>query len=283
MDIGLALSGGGARGLAHIGVFKALEEHKLKPVAISGCSMGAIIGAFYGAGLNSSDMHKFIKSIKYRHFLHLGELGGLVGGIGIEKLLSEQLPESFEDLALPLSVTAVDVQEGSLVVFRSGELVPALRASSALPGIISPIKHQGRYLVDGGLLNNLPVDIIRSMTLEPVIAVDVAAPPNRILRFESDKPSMLETFSAIVKGEKNPLDDLFKRGLTIELFMKAFDVPQRVLTEMRLSMQPPELLIRPDLDKQFGVEDFLKAEEAIQKGYEAASKALEIWLNQNNE
>ena len=195
-------------------------------------------------------------------------------------MLSEHLPKNFEDLALPLSVTAVDVQAGSLVIFRSGGLVPALRASSALPGIISPIKHQGRYLVDGGLLNNLPVDIIRSMTLEPIIAVDVAAPPDRMLEFESNKPSMLETFSAIVKGKKSPLDDLFKRGLTIELFMKAFDVPQRVLTEMRLSMQPPELLIRPDLNKQFGIEDFLRAEEAIQKGYEAASHSLDIWLNQ---
>ena len=277
MKIGLVLSGGGARGLAHIGVIKALEEHKITPVAISGCSMGAIIGAFYGAGLNYKAMHSLLKTLKYRQFLHFGELGGLIGGIGLEKLLSKHLPETFKDLSLPLTATAVDVQAGSLVVFRSGKLVPALRASSALPGILSPVKHQGRYLVDGGLLNNLPVDIIRSMTLEPVIAVDVAAPPDRKLDFEPNHPSMLENFSAVVTGKKNPLDDLFKRGLTIELFMKAFDIPQKVLSEMRLSMQPPELMVCPELDPQFGIEDFERYEEAIERGYEAAKQALSSW------
>ncbi len=279
MNVGLVLGGGGARGIAHIGVVKALEERSIKPVAISGCSMGAIIGAFYAHGYSSEQMLDVVQNLKYRQFLHLGELGGLVGGLGLEKVLSKHLPETFKDLNLPLSVTTVDVQAGHLMVIRSGKLVIALRASSALPGILSPVKHQGRYLVDGGLLNNLPVDIIRSMTLEPVIAVDVAAPPNRSLEFEPDKPNLLQSFTDMVTGKKNPIDDLFSRGLTIELFMKAFDIPQKVITEMRLSLQPPEVLIRPDIDPQLGIEDFAEYETLIDAGYQAASQELDRWLN----
>lgn len=275
MEIGLVLSGGGARGLAHIGVFKALEEHKVKPVAIAGCSMGAIIGAFHGAGFDAASMEEITDKINFLKLLDFGEYGGLIGGKGIGELLSQHLPESFSDLSLPLSMTSVDVQTGSLVVFNSGELVPALRATSALPGLLSPVKHEGRYLVDGGLLNNLPVDIIRTMTLKPIVAVDIAAPPHRKLEFEPTKPSMIENFYSLITGKKNPIADLLNRGLTMELFMKSFDVPQRVLTEMRLSMQPPELLIRPELGSQFGVEDFFRADEAIEQGYQAAMKALE--------
>lgn len=283
MEIGLVLSGGGARGLAHIGVFKALEEHNVKPVAIAGCSMGAIIGAFYGAGCSAAQMEEITEKINFLKLLDFGEFGGLIGGKGIAELLSSHLPESFSDLSLPLSVTSVDVQAGSLVVFNDGELIPALRATSALPGLLSPVKHQDRYLVDGGLLNNLPVDIIRTMTLKPIVAVDIAAPPHRRLEFEGEKPSMFQNFYSILRGKKNPMADLLHRGLTMELFMKSFDVPQRVLTEMRLSMQPPELLIRPELDSQFGVEDFFRADEAIEQGYLAAKKALEPWTSKTDD
>lgn len=278
MNVGLVLGGGGARGLAHIGALKALKENNITPIAISGCSMGAIIAAFYSSGHSINDMQDIVKHLKYAQFLHFGELGGIIGGQGLEKLLQAHLPESFEDLSIPISMTAVDVQAGSLVVFRSGELVPALRASSALPGLLSPVKHEGRYLVDGGLLNNLPVDIIRSMTLEKVIAVDVSAPPNRALEFEPDKTNLFQNLGAIVTGKKNPLEDLLSRGLTVELFMKAFDIPQRVLSELRISLQPPDLLIEPKLDRQFGIEDFDRAEEAIERGYEATSQALDTWL-----
>lgn len=276
-EIGLVLGGGGARGLAHIGVLRALEEAGLTPVAVAGCSMGAIIGAFYAAGYSPDEMVAIIKPLKYRQFFSFGELGGIIGGAGIEAFLREHLPERFEDLKLPLSVTAVDVQEGRLVVLRSGELITALRASSALPGILSPVKHQGRYYVDGGLLNNLPIDVIRTMTMAPVIAVDVGAPPNKQLDFEPEKPSLLERVSDIVRGKKGLLDDLLRRGLTIELFMKAVDIPQKVLTEMRLSLHPPEVLIRPPLGADFGIEDFGRMKEALQLGYGAAKERLEAW------
>jgi NTE family protein len=278
LEVGLVLGGGGARGLAHIGVLRALEEFSIKPVALAGCSMGAIISAFYAAQYSPDDMVDIIRKLKYRQFFYFGELGGIIGGHGIEAFLSQYLPDTFEDLSLPLTVTTVDVQDGRLVVLNTGELISALRASSALPGILSPVKRFDRYYVDGGLLNNLPIDIIRTMTMAPVIAVDVGAPPNKKLDFEPEKTSILAHVSDLVRGKKGLLDDVLRRGLTIELFMKAVDIPQKVLTEMRLSLQPPEILIRPALDPQFGIEDFGRAKEAIKLGYTAAKASISAWI-----
>jgi NTE family protein len=265
MKIGLALSGGGARGLAHIGVLRALAEHDLEPSAIAGCSMGGIVGAMWAAGFRADDIEEIFSETSYRDLFAFGTMGGLIGGKRIEALLDKHLPDTFEDLELPLAVTAVDVQEGELLVLRSGELVPALQASSALPGILSPVPYEGRVLIDGGLLNNLPVDVIRTMTLDPVVAVDVAAPPNRHLNFEAGKSFWKQIDALFTSGQ---------RVLTIELFMKAFDVPQALVTEMRLAMQPPQLLIRPHLRANLKVEDFDHRDEAVAAGYEAARHAL---------
>jgi len=300
MDIGLVLGGGGARGYAHIGVLQALAEHDCQPVAISGCSMGGLIGAFLAAGHQPDDMLALLNNTNFLNLLGMGARGGLLGSGKLEHMLRQHLPERFEDLSLPLAVTTVDVQRGELVILRSGDLVSALLASAALPGILAPIVRDGRYLIDGGLLNNLPVDVIKTMTLEPIIAVDVAAPPNRTLAFAEDKPAKrfeslfsgevfsTESFSESVSGAfsgamQELADNLkgmfspaewFQRSLTIELFMKSFDVPQAVLTEMRLALQPPALLITPALDTHFGVEDFDRLDEGIDAGYQAAKASL---------
>lgn len=285
MKIGLVLGGGGARGLAHIGVLKVLIERGYEPVAIAGCSMGGIIGAMIAADKSPEDIYAIADNLPYLKLLDMGKMGALMGGKGIAKFLQEHLPENFEDLSIPLTVTAVDVQEGQLVVLNEGALVSALRATSALPGLISPEIHHNRALIDGGLLNNLPVDLIRTMTSHPVIAVDVAAPANRRLDFEHEKDdkeeekdlSLRERFRAVISGDffENAFQDIFKRGLTIELFMKSFDVPQRVLTETRLAMNPPDVLLRPKLARDFGVEDFNRFEEAYARGIEIAEEMLD--------
>ncbi|MEM6432225.1 MAG: patatin-like phospholipase family protein [Deinococcota bacterium] len=289
MDIGLVLGGGGARGYAHIGVLQALEEQGLRPVAISGCSMGGLVGAYFAAGYSAADIRALVSEISFLQLLTPGVLGGLVGGSKFEALLDEHLPKTFEELSLPVAVTTVDVQCGELFIFRSGQLTPALRATSALPGIIAPIHYEGRYFIDGGLLNNLPVDVIKTMTHAPVVAVDVAAPPNRKLAFTKTEPKFSTRFQSLFTDDMQnfadnlkqlvaPSLELFKRSLTIELFMKSFDVPQAVLTQMRLAMHPPALCIVPELDTQFGVEDFGRLEEGIEAGYEAARAALEHFL-----
>jgi NTE family protein len=263
--IGLVLGGGGARGIAHVGVVKALEENGFAPEAIAGCSMGAIVGALVGKGMTADEIINAFEEMHPHELLDFGAMGGIIGGKGIEKKLSEYLPDTFEELEIPLKVTAVDVQSGQLVILGTGPLVPALRASSSLPGILSPTVHMGRTFIDGGLLNNLPTDVVRTMTLAPLVAVDVAAPPNRNLDFDRHK-GLFEKVKKLTRGEF--------RTLTIELFMKSFDIPANAITEMRLAMHPPELLIRPQLNVNFGVEDIGRAEEAYDEGYRAATAAL---------
>ena len=124
----------------------------------------------------------------------------------------------------------------------------------------------GRILVDGGLLNNVPVDVIGVMTLDPVVAVDVASPPDRELVFEDERNFIEKLRSPLIEGQ---------RPLTIELFMKAFDVPTSAMTNLRLAAHRPHVLIRPPLDRNLKAEDFDRLDEAIEVGYEAAVEALD--------
>lgn len=268
MKIGLVLGGGGARGFAHIGVLQAIEEAGLEPVAIAGCSMGGIVGAMAAAGYGTEDMLRLANETSFSQFLDFGEMGGLIGGKPFSEFFNKHLPPTFGALKMPLVVTTVDVQEGQLLLLRSGPLAPALRATSALPGIISPVRHLNRVLIDGGLLNNLPVDVIRTLTLEPVLAVDVAAPPDRKLRFDDNRDWWKKVTNPFGRNE---------RALTIELFMKAFDIPQRLVTEMRLALHPPDLLLRPTLDPDLKVEDFHKLDQAVRAGYESARHTVTAW------
>jgi NTE family protein len=263
MKIALVLGGGGARGFAHVGVLKALAETGHQPVAIAGCSMGGLVGALHAAGHDHQDILDIVTTIKPWKLLDRGRMGALIGGRGMAHEMGKYLPRTFKELHLPLAVTAVDLQAGSLVVFTEGPLLKALRATSSLPGIISPEKYGDRYLIDGGLLNNLPVDVIRSLSDAPVVAVDVAPPPNRPIPLEA---SLLERTKKVIKGENRPL--------VFELFMKAFDIPAATLTATRLALNPPELLIRPRLDPNLKIEDLGRYVEAMDAGYEAAMKVL---------
>ncbi len=264
----LALGGGGARGLAHIGVLQAIEERGHRIEAIAGCSMGGIVGALAGAGYRPRDMVEAIRDVHFHDLLDFGALGGLIGGDGIASVLAEHVPADFADLGIPLKVMAVDVQRGTLVVLGQGELIPALLATSALPGVLSPVEHLDRILIDGGLLNNLPTDVARTMSLAPILASDVGAPHDRHLDFE-EKRGLLGAIKRLRNREF--------RTLTVELFMKSFDIPQRVITETRLALEPPDVLIRPELDVGFGVEDIHRLDEAVALGHRAACDALDRW------
>ena len=266
MEIGLVLGGGGARGIAHIGVLRALDERGVKPVAIAGCSIGAVVGALAASGHTVSHLEDMARRLKRIDLLDVGKHGAILGNAKIGEYLEADLPRSFEDLRLPLKVTAVDYQTGKLLVLGSGALVPAVLGSAAIPGLLSPVFHQDWVLMDGGVLNNLPVDVIRAMTTCPVLAVDVAVPPDRKLEFE-DERSLRERIS-----------DLFNRTqpwMTIELFLKAFDVPQYRATQGLLAFYPPDVLVRPKLDPELKREDFHRHQEALEAGYEAAISALE--------
>lgn len=199
LEVGLVLGGGGARGLAHLGVLAALEALDYQPVAIAGCSVGSIVGALYAAGHSPAAIQELVAQHQFPalELLRSGEHGSLLSSRWLDRALRTALPETFEALSFPLAVTAVDVESGELVVIRSGDLISALRASSALPGLLSPVLRDGKLLIDGGLLNNLPVDVIRTLTSAPVIAVDVAVPADRPLREKGRLPPPVGWWSTL--------------------------------------------------------------------------------------
>lgn len=266
MDVGLTLGGGGARGYAHIGVLRAVEEFGANPVAIAGCSMGGIVGALYGAGYTPRELHEMAEQFSLLRFLEFGDRGGLFGGSGLESFLREHLPEQFSGLSLPLSVVAVDIQSGELLVLSKGELVAALRATSALPGLLSPGRIDGRIMVDGGVLNNLPVDAAKSLTTAPIIAIDVTPPPDREIDFGEDD----NIFERLVNGWRKG-----QRALAFEVLVKASELTQAFGTRVRLALHPPSILVRPKLGSDFGVEDFSRVDEAVEAGFQATMEALE--------
>lgn len=266
MKVGLVLGGGGARGFAHIGVLRALAERKIETVAVAGCSMGGIVGALHAHGRDVDEIAGYFARLNWTKILDWGHMGALVGGRGVAHQMSKYLPETFGQLALPLRVTAVDVQEGRSVTLWEGDLITGLRATSAIPGVFSPVEFDGRVLVDGGLLNNVPVDEMRSMTHAPIVAVDVTPPPNRKIVFEDAR-----TFWEKLREPLQP----GKRHIWAELLIKAYDIPASVLNDVRLAGQRPEVLIRPPLEPDLKVEDFKRLDEAIEVGYREASRVLD--------
>lgn len=178
--IGLALSGGGARGLAHIGVLKLLEQEGIPIDYLAGTSMGGIIAAAYAAGMSADEIEAEARNLaRPRSLLRLIDVNipryGLMNGHGVQQYLKEVLGESldFADLKIPLGLVAVDLVSGQEIVLREGPVVDAVRASAAVPVVFEPVEIGDWRLVDGGYLNNLPVDVARDMGAEVVIAVDV--------------------------------------------------------------------------------------------------------------
>ena len=162
MKTGLVLSGGGARGISHIGAIKALLEHNIKIDIISGTSAGAFIGALLGYGHSPNEILDIFIKTKFSRFLRFGfSTGGLLSIEDAERILLKYIPENtFETLKIPLVVTTTDINAGEEVCFRNGELAKPVLASCCLPGLFKPLHFQGRDLVDGAIFNNLPVAAI---------------------------------------------------------------------------------------------------------------------------
>jgi NTE family protein len=183
--IGLALSGGAARGIAHVGVLRALEENAIPIDAIAGASAGALIGGAYAAGLSIAQLEAMARKFRWRHmgrpsFSRLG----LQSNAPMEKFLRANLPVTrFEDLRIPFAALATDLKTGTAVVLRdTGDLTFAIRASVCLPAFYVPVRDpEGRMLVDGGLVANLPISHTRELGADIVIAVDVGADGARFM------------------------------------------------------------------------------------------------------
>jgi len=183
--IGLALSGGAARGIAHVGVLRALEENAIPVDAIAGASAGALIGGCYAAGLTIPQLEALARKFRWRHISRFSfSRLGLQSNAPMEKFLRASLPVTrFEDLRIPFAALATDLQTGTAVVMRdTGDLTLALRASNCLPAFYAPVRDpEGRLLVDGGLVANLPISYTRDLGADIVIAVDVGADGARFM------------------------------------------------------------------------------------------------------
>lgn len=266
--IGLALGGGGARGLAHIGVLKVLEREKIPIDFLSGTSMGGVIGALYASGTATVDEieAEALRVGKLRELVRLIDVGlqqaGIVKGARIYEYLTERLGAnlSFVDLGVPLALVAVDTVTGKQVILSEGSLIDAIRATISVPGVFVPVEAGDQRLVDGGILNNVPADVARDLGAKVVIAVDV-------MHYYRQHPSGGAHFSSPLGIPYAPryLEELW----TAQMIMIS------ALTEQNLRISRPEVLICPDLPDDITLfSGFNRAEEAIAAGEAAAEAAV---------
>lgn len=269
MKVALALGGGGVRGSAHVGVLRVLERRGHQVGAIASSSIGGLIGALYLAGLSPEDIQTRFAGADYRYLFRRGPDvdNALLGQTGLIELLHDTLGErTFADLPVPFAVTAVDLVTGQELVLRHGRLLDAVLATSAVPGVFPPRPWRHYELVDGGLSNPVPVALARELAPRlPVIAVVLTKPPDphRELPHQPVVPSM------------PVLDRLtqFRIGQAFQVFTRSITISGRLLTELRLDIEKPDLIIRPDVD-EFSILEDVDAAEIVRRGEQAAETAL---------
>ncbi|RUM96164.1 patatin-like phospholipase family protein [Pseudaminobacter arsenicus] len=248
----IAFGGGGARGLAHIHVIEALDELGIKPVSIAGSSIGAIMGAGMAAGMTGREIHQYARSILGRpsevasRMWHarpgtLSEVmatGFRISQFNIERILKAflpiQVPDDFSELKIPLQVTATDFFGHQLVVFRKGELHSALAASAAIPAVFGPVKREGRLLIDGGIYNPVPFDLIES-DADITIAIDVVGAPT-------------------MAGRRKP-------G-SLDLVLGASQLMMQSIVAGKLQQNRPDIFLQAPVS-QFRALDFLKIDAVM--------------------
>lgn len=265
LRVGLVLSGGGARGFAHIGVLKVLERHGATFDVVAGTSMGAILGALYASGMRAEQLQQLVESTGWRDVVDFSMKSGLIKGDRFRSYLAEHLPATFEELELPLAVTMTDVETGEAVVMSEGDLITAVRASSSFPGAFEPIQHLGRTLADGGIVNNLPIAAATALGANRTVASDVS--PSRYAQFQTpeEEGTWWERTVATLK--------LQRRNPMVQMLLRSSDIMQSILVDIQASLQPADLRIRMALPG-VGIESFTEYERIIDIGEAAAEKAL---------
>ena len=238
-SIGLALGSGGAGGLAHIAMLEVFEELDIQPTMISGTSIGAIVGALYAAGMDSGEIRELFAEFGESALNPFGGLGGGGGGVnwtdlvkldfanggvieadGFLEFVGERITaREFADLAIPLKIVATDYWSGEPIVIEDGDLFQAMKASMAVPGLFAPVRDDGRLLIDGGVSNPLPWDLLADQEL--VVAIDV---------------------TGVRKPSPDDSPDLS------ELLFKTFEIMQQSIIRERLAVKPPDIYIKPELE-----------------------------------
>jgi NTE family protein len=287
--IGLALGGGAARGWSHIGVLKALDEIGIKPDIIAGTSIGAVVGGSYAAGA-LEDLETFARDLTRRRVFGLLDLNfagsGLIAGNRLTKLLEARLRgRRIEEFTTRFVCVATELGTGHEIWISRGRLVEAMRASYALPGIFQPINVNGRWLVDGALVNPVPVSAARALGAEIVIAVNLNADifgRGTVVQDHSAEPLAEHAMNEMsTPGLTTDARKVLRRQLVgndqgppgiSTVMLEAFNIIQDRIARSRLAGDPPDLLLGPKLSR-IGHFEFHRAAESIDAGYECCRKA----------
>lgn len=284
--LGLALGTGGARGWCHIGVLRALEKMGVTPDIIAGSSMGAVVGAAYAGGALDA-LEDWARALTPRRVWQLIDMrltgGGLVGGTSIRHMLTEiGLDKHIEDLGLPFTAVAADLATGREIWLQKGPLVAATRASVAIPGVLSPVYIDGHWLIDGGVVNPVPVSPLLAARARVVIAVNPnAATAGQFWRPGEDwpgLPDMSDIFGQVADKLPDPLSRIWQAGPGDDaakspsppsytaLINATIDMMSDQIRRARLAADAPHVLISARLG-DMNIMQFHRASEAIAEGY----------------
>ncbi len=266
IKLGIALSGGGARGLAHIGVLRALEKANIQPAYLTGSSMGGVIAAGYASGLSSADLEQIaLEYASTRKLLRLADptlpRRGIFQGERLRGFFEQHLQGcTFADLHIPLTLVTVDLNSGQEVYLREGSVAEAVRATVSVPGLLAPVESNGQKLVDGGLLNNLPVDVVQSMGADVTLGVDVFT--------TIEGPSFWQEL-----GKTRVLSQTI--GELITVLGESLNLLIHQQSANKLQKSPPNFLIHPDIPVDVTVvTGYHRAAELISLGEEATTPVL---------
>ena len=294
--VAVALSGGGALGLAHVGALKAMEEHRIKPSFLAGTSAGSIIGALYACGLSVPEIEDIVTSIDRKKTIYLLSpsipLGGLMDPKNFIEFLEELIGKDtlIEDLEIPFVAVTVDFRNGNILYLNKGRLVDAVRASISIPGVFKPLKANGSLLVDGGLRENLPLRALKQFDYDTLIGVNVLKTPRLKLdglytQIKADNPSYQP-----LNGSDNFVERILNT-IHIKKLKKLDHLPRLTyigyqsilillseLSNKEILACNPDLVLQIDMSS-FNLWEFWRGKEAIDIGYNDARIQLENFLN----
>lgn len=265
VDITLALGGGGSKGYAHLGVVRALETRGYRIKAIAGTSAGGMAAAIIAAGFSPEDIIGRIADLDQDNLYGFGKGPSLLGTSGIEQIIYQFLEDkTFFDLKIPCALTAVDLINMKEVIIQEGKVIDGVLATIAIPGIFPPKKWKDYLLVDGMVLNPVPVGIARSLAPSlPVIAVSLTPEPER--------------WKKATPWDSTPANPLLRTvsklrvAKAFDVYLRSMDMTSHMLGEKRLELENPELLIRPDVG-HIGSLDRVDIQEIVQIGEQAVEQ-----------
>jgi NTE family protein len=282
LRLGLALGSGSSRGWAHIGVIRALEERGIKPDVVCGTSIGALVGAAYAGG-ELERLEKWVTGLAWTKVVRLMDLtwrGGLIRGTRLFTLFGTILEDrDISELPIPYGAIATELHSGRELWLRHGKVLEAVRASCAMPGLFTPVIRDGAVLVDGGLVNPVPVSMCRALGAELVVAVDLSWGKLGPYRQSKDRelaprdvPGWLDKLRpSWVQSKTKTVHDEPSIPSIFNVFMTSLDIVEMRVARSRLAGEPADVLITPLLP-DFATMDFHRAQEAIDEGRAAVER-----------